>query len=149
MPIRINLGPKDIANNVVEIVRRDTNEKLKNVPQNGLLQYLLKLSTEIQENLFRQAKDFQSKNTFNANNEKEFTEKIQNGGFLTTFWCGNNSCEENIKQKTKATIRCIPFKLSAARGEPCQGRVDQKKEEGYCISCNKNSSQKVFFAKAY
>ena len=55
------------------------------------------------------------------------------------FWCVNNSCEENIKQKTKATIRCIPFKL----------QVDQNKEEGYCISCNKNAKQKVFFAKAY
>ena len=139
VPIRINLGPKDISSNVVEIVRRDTNEKLKNVPQNDLLQYLLKLSTAIQENLFRQARDFQNKNTFNVSNEKEFTEKIQNGGFLTAFWCGNNSCEENLKQKTKATIRCIPFKLP----------VDQNKEEGYCISCNKNSNQKVFFAKAY
>lgn len=149
VPIRINLGPKDINNNVVEIVRRDTNEKLKGIPQNGLLQYLLKLSTEIQENLFGQAKDFQSKNTFNVNNEKEFTEKIANGGFLTAFWCGNNSCEENIKQKTKATIRCIPFKLPAAKGEPCQEQVDQNKKEGYCISCNKDSKQKVFFAKAY
>ena len=139
VPIRINLGPKDIANNVVEIVRRDINEKLKNVPQSGLLQYLLKLSTEIQENLFRQAKDFQNKNTFNVSTEKEFIEKIQNGGFLTAFWCENNSCEENIKQKTKATIRCIPFKLP----------VDQTKEEGYCIVCNKSSRQKVFFAKAY
>ena len=71
-----------------------------------------------------------SKNIFNVNNEKEFTEKIQNGGFLTAFWCGNNSCEENIKQKTKATIRCIPFKLP----------VDQSKEEGYCIVCNKDSN---------
>ncbi len=139
VPIRINLGPKDISNNVVEIVRRDTCEKLKNVPQDNLLQYLLKLSTEIQENLFRQAKDFQVKNTFNVNNEKEFIEKIVNGGFLTGFWCGNNSCEENIKQKTKATIRCIPFKLP----------VDQNKEEGYCIVCNKSSREKVFFAKAY
>ena len=139
VPIRINLGPKDISNNVVEVVRRDTSEKLKNVPQQGLEQYLLKLSTGIQENLFRQAKEFQNKNTFTVSSQKEFEEKLISGGFLIGFWCGNMSCEENIKQKTKATIRCIPFKML----------VDQIQEEGYCISCNKNSKQKVVFAKAY
>ena len=139
VPIRINLGPKDISNNVVEIVRRDTLEKLKNIPQEGLSQYLSKLSTEIQENLFRQAKDFLDKNTFNLKNEKEFTQKIASGGFLIANWCGNTICEESIKEKTKATIRCIPFNLP----------VDQNKEEGYCIVCNKNAKQKVYFAKAY
>ena len=139
VPIRINLGPKDILSNVVEIVRRDTNEKLKNIPQNGLLQYLLKLSTEIQENLFRQAKDFQDNNTYVVNNEKEFIEKISNGGYLICFWCEKASCEENLKQKTKATIRCIPFKVP----------VDDLKEEGYCIVCNEIAKQKVVFAKAY
>ena len=149
VPIRINLGPKDIQNNVVEIVRRDTGEKLKNVPQQGLTQYLQKLSTEIQENLFRQAKEFQVKNTFSVNSKEEFIKTTSSGGFIVSFWCGNNSCEENIKQETKATIRCIPFKLPAAKGEPRKERVDQNQEEGYCIVCNKNSRQKVFFAKAY
>ena len=139
VPIRINLGPKDISNNALEIVRRDTNEKLKSVPQEGLKQYLSKLSTQIQENLFRQASEFQIKNTYTVTNEKEFTEKIARGGYLIGFWCGNESCEENLKQKTKATIRCIPFKLP----------VDQIKEEGYCIVCNQKAKQKVFFAKAY
>ena len=139
VPIRINLGPKDIANGVVEIVRRDTNEKLKNIPQQDLKQYLLKLSTEIQENLFRQANEFLTKNSFIVSNEKEFTEKIAKGGYLICFWCGNEQCEENLKQKTKATIRCIPFKLP----------VDQNKEEGYCIVCNKTAKHKVIFAKAY
>ena len=139
VPIRINIGPKDIANNVVEIVRRDTNEKLRNVAQEGLKQYLLKLSTEIQENLFRQAKDFLLKNTRHVNNEKEFVEKIKDGGYLVGFWCENESCEENLQKKTKATIRCIPFNLP----------VDGKKEEGYCIVCNKNSKKQVIFAKAY
>ena len=139
VPIRINIGPKDISKNVVEIVRRDTNEKLKNVPQEGLQQYLLKLSTEIQENLFRQACEFQNKNTYTVNNEKEFTEKIISGGFLIGFWCGKMTCEETLKQKTKATIRCIPFKSP----------VDQIQEEGYCIVCNQSAKQKVIFAKAY
>lgn len=149
VPIRINLGPKDIANNVVEIVRRDTNEKLRNIPQSNLKQYLLKLSTEIQENLFRQANEFLTKNTFIVSNEKEFIEKIAKGGYLICFWCGNEQCEENLKQKTKATIRCIPFKLPAAKSEPRQGWVDQNKEEGYCIVCSKTAKQKVIFAKAY
>ena len=139
VPIRINLGPKDIENSVVEIVRRDTNEKLKNIPQKGLKEYLLSMSTSIQENLFRQAGEFQKKNTHTVKNEKEFIEKVESGGYLITFWCGNESCEENLKQKTKATIRCIPFKLP----------VDGIKEEGYCIVCSKNTKQKVFFAKAY
>ena len=139
VPIRINLGPKDISNNVVEIVRRDTNEKLKNVPQENLRQYLLKLSTEVQENLFRQARDFLIKNTFMVKTEKEFIEKITSGGYLICFWCEKPECEENLKQKTKATIRCIPFKLP----------VDQSQEEGYCISCNQKAKQQVIFAKAY
>lgn len=139
VPIRINLGPKDLVNNVVEIVRRDTNEKLRNLPQEGLKQYILKLSTEIQENLFRQAKEFLVRNTYIVNGEKEFAEKIINGGYLICFWCESGLCEENLKQKTKATIRCIPFKLP----------VDQIKEEGYCIVCNKKAKQKVIFAKAY
>jgi len=99
----------------------------------------LQLSTAIQENLFRQAYEFKTKNTFIAANEKEFEEKIKTGGFLVGFWCKNMSCEENLKQKYKATIRCIPFKLG----------VDGIKEEGYCISCNKNAKEKVVFAKAY
>ena len=139
VPIRINLGPKDISNNVVEVVRRDTNEKLKNIEQKSLKEYLLKLSTEIQENLFRQAKEFLVKNTHIVANKKEFTEKIKSGGYLICFWCGNTSCEENLKDETKATIRCIPFKLP----------VDQTQEEGYCISCNKNAKEKAVFAKAY
>lgn len=139
VPIRLNLGPKDVANNVVEIVRRDSGEKLKSITQEGLKQYLLKLKTEIQENSFRQAKEFLSRNTFCVKNQKEFEEKIVNGGYLIGFWCGKASCEETLKQKTKATIRCIPFKLP----------VDSLQEEGYCIVCNQNSKQKVVFAKAY
>ena len=139
VPIRLNIGPKDIINNVVEIFRRDTNEKIKNVPQEGLQQFLTKLSTEIQENLFRQAGEFLKKNTFWVKDENEFIEKIAKGGYLICFWCENEMCEESLKQKTKATIRCIPFKLP----------VDQIEEEGYCIICNKKSNQKVIFAKAY
>ena len=139
VPIRINIGPRDVSNEVVEIVRRDTNEKLKNIPIEGLKQYLIKLSTEIQANLFRQAKEFQAKNTVNVKDEKEFTEKIKSGGYLTGFWCENLSCEEVLQKKTKATIRCIPFNLP----------VDQSKEEGYCIVCNKKSKLRVIFAKAY
>lgn len=139
VPIRLNIGPKDIVNNVVEVFRRDTNEKIKNVPQEGLEQFLTKLSTEIQENLFRQASEFLKKNTFLVKDENEFIEKIAKGGYLICFWCENEMCEESLKQKTKATIRCIPFKLP----------VDQIEEEGYCIVCNKKSNQKVIFAKAY
>jgi prolyl-tRNA synthetase len=146
VPIRLNLGPKDISNNVVEIVRRDTLEKLRGIPQEGLLQYLIKLSTEIQENLFRQANDFKNKNTEFVASEKEFIEKITTTpGFLVSFWCGSSSCEDHIKEKTKATIRCIPFNTPDCQNIP----VDQMKKEGYCIVCNKDAKQKVIFAKAY
>ena len=146
MPIRLNLGPKDISSNVVEIVRRDTLEKLRGIPQEGLLQYLIKLSTEIQENLFRQAKDFKNKNTEFVASEKEFIEKIATTpGFLVSFWCGSSNCEDHIKEKTKATIRCIPFNTPDCQNIP----VDQMKKEGYCIVCNKDAKQKVIFAKAY
>jgi len=139
VPIRVNIGPRDVSNNVVEIVRRDTGEKLKNVPQNDIKQCLLKLSNEIQENLFRQAKDFLVKNTHLVTSEKEFLEKISNGGYLICYWEGTEKDEQALQQKTKANIRCIPFNLP----------VDQIEEEGYCIVCNKKTKQKVIFAKAY
>lgn len=149
VPLRINLGPKDVLSSVVEVVRRDTGEKIKNIPQKDLSQYLSSLSTEIQKNLFRQAKDFLVRSTCSVASEKEFVEKIQEGGYLISFWCGSPLCEEKIKEKTKATIRCIPFESPAAEGEPRQGRVDEIKEEGYCIVCNSKQRYKAIFAKAY
>lgn len=139
VPIRINIGPKDIENNVVEIYRRDTNEKFKNTPQENLEQYLIDLSTEIQKNLFRQAKDFLVKNTCFVKSKEEFLEKIKAGGYLVCFWEGTEKDEEALQEKTKANIRCIPFNLP----------VDEIEEEGYCIVCNKKTKQKAVFAKAY
>lgn len=139
VPIRINIGPKDIENDVVEIVRRDTCEKLRNIPQKGLKEYVKNLSSEIQENLFRQAQEFITKNTSFVKTKEELLEKINSGGYGICFWEGTEDDEGSIQEKTKANIRCIPFNLP----------VDDIPEEGYCIVCNKKTKQKAIFAKAY
>ena len=139
VPIRLNIGPKDIQNNVCEIVRRDTCEKLKNIPQENLKQYLIDLSNEIQINLFRQAQSFLIENTYFVNSKNDLIEKVKSGGYVVCFWDGDESDERSIQEETKANIRCIPFNMP----------IKLENEEGNCIISNKPTKQKVIFAKAY
>jgi prolyl-tRNA synthetase len=135
VPVRIAIGPKDVANGTVEIARRDTLEK-KLYPFSEVLDTIEKLMVDIQENLFKKALKFREDNTRKADTYEEFKKLLEEkGGFISAHWDGTSETEEKIKEETKATIRVIPF--------------EQVTEEGKCIYSGKPSKGRVLFAKAY
>ena len=135
IPVRLAIGPRDLENRTVEIVRRDTLEK-KNIPMEGLADTVMLLLDEIQRNMFEKALDFRIKNTFRADTWEEFKEILETrGGFVSAHWDGTTETETKIKDETKATIRCIP--------------LDAQPEQGKCIYTGRPSSQRVIFALAY
>lgn len=135
VPVRIAIGPRDIENGTVEVARRDTLEKevyqitdIENKIEN--------LLDAIQNNLFTKALSFRQNNTRKADTWEEFNKILdQEGGFILAHWDGTPETEEAIKEKTKATIRCIPF--------------DAPEEEGKCIFSGKPSKRRVVFARSY
>ncbi len=135
VPIRVTIGERDLANNLVEIARRDTDHKeTKEVA--GVSEYILSLLDDIQQNIFTRAKTFRDNNIREANSWEEFTSLLENeGGFISAHWDGTAESEDEIKTKTKATIRCIP--------------LNNTLEDGVCILSGKPSKQRVLFAKAY
>ncbi|MDR1793339.1 MAG: proline--tRNA ligase [Bacteroidales bacterium] len=135
VPVRITIGPRDLENEQVEICRRDTLEK-QLVSQATLTSTVEDLLSQIQENLFNKAAQFQQNNIRKADTWEEFTQILEkHGGFVSAHWDGTTQTEEIIKEKTKATIRCIPF--------------DNPQEDGKCILTGKPSKERVLFAKAY
>ncbi|HER24164.1 MAG TPA: proline--tRNA ligase [Candidatus Atribacteria bacterium] len=135
VPLRLEIGPKDMAKGQVMIARRDTGEKMA-VNEEMLVETVNKLLNSIQENLFAQAKKFLEENIRETSDYNEFKTIIENQkGLIKTYWCENKDCEDKIKEETKASIRCIPF--------------EQEKASGKCIYCGKESSTLVYFARAY
>ncbi|NOY59255.1 MAG: proline--tRNA ligase [Calditrichaeota bacterium] len=135
IPIRIEFGPKDLENNQVVLVRRDTSEKSA-VSPDGLLERIERLLEEIQTGMFSRAKEFRDTNTFKEDDFDSFKKRIENpGGFFWVHWCGDPVCEAKFQETSKATIRLIP--------------MDGDKEEGKCIICGKKSEQRVLVAKSY
>lgn len=135
VPVRLAIGARDLEKNVVEIARRDTKEKMV-VTLDGVAQYVQSLLEEIQQNMFNKAKAFRDERITPANNWDEFEKLLdEKGGFVAAHWDGTPETEEAIKEKTKATIRCIP--------------LDNEKETGSCILTGKPSAQRVLFARAY
>jgi len=135
VPVRIAIGPRDIANNTVEVSRRDTLEK-NTIPCSGVKEYITDLLDKIQLNIFNKALSFRNQNTHYCNTWKEFREIINSkGGFIMAHWDGTAETEARIKEETRATIRCIPF--------------DSPSEEGKCVYSGKPSARRVLFAVAY
>ncbi|WP_296970671.1 proline--tRNA ligase [Tepidanaerobacter sp. EBM-38] len=135
VPVRIEIGPKDIQKQQVVLVRRDTGEKFT-VSEPELLSCLKTLLNEIQENMFDQAKRFMQENIREIDNFDEFKQVIDaKRGFIKTHWCGNPECEKFVKEQTGATLRCIPF--------------SEQSTIGRCIVCDKESNIIAYFAKSY
>ena len=135
VPIRIEIGQRDILNKELVLYRRDKNEK-SNIKIDDFVNIVKKTLEDIQTNLFLEAKNFQVKNTHNVKNFDEFKSVIENeGGFIKCGWDGTSETESRIKELTKATIRVIPFEQD----------IDQLK----CIYSNKKAKYEVIFAKAY
>ncbi len=135
IPVRIAIGPRDIEQGTVEVARRDTKEK--SVYQMTDLDVKIEhLLSQIQENIYTKALNFREEHTYNADTWNEFVDIIENKtGFVYAHWDGTSETEQMIKEKTKATIRCIP--------------LNNKKENGKCILTGNPSEQRVLFARAY
>ena len=135
VPVRLALGARDLEKNEVEIVRRDTKEK-RVVSLDGIATYVDGLLKEIQQNMFNTAKTYRDEHITKADSWDEFEKLLdEKGGFVSAHWDGTAETEEAIKDKTKATIRCILLKNA--------------QEEGKCILSGKPSTQRVLFARAY
>ena len=135
VPLRIAIGPRDIKNKIVEIARRDTMTKCS-VKQRDVVKFISSELKVIQDDLFKNAQNFQKQNTVEVDNFEEFKKVIDNtGGFVYAHWDGTPQTEKIIKEKTKATIRCIP--------------IISNDKSGFCVYSGKPSSRRVLFAKAY
>lgn len=137
VPLRVEIGPKDIEKNQVVFARRDTGEK-KFVPLDRLVPEARQTLDHIHDTLYARAKKYMDDNTFYVDSYDEFKQRTAGeggAGLLMAHWCGDRACEEAIQQETKATIRCIPF--------------DMGSEKGKCIRCGDESEGRVAFAKAY
>jgi prolyl-tRNA synthetase len=136
VPLRIEIGPKDLAKGSVVLARRDKpgKEGKSFQPQQGLPAVVSKLLDEIQLALLTRARDFRDANTKEPKNYEEFKAAVENG-FALAFWCGDPECEAKIKEETKATMRCIP--------------LAQRESSGTCIFCGRSAKEKGIFARAY
>ena len=136
VPLRLELGPKDVAKGSVVLARRDRpgKEGKTFVPQQGIAASVAQLLEEIQQALFDRALAFRKANTAEPGDYAEFKLAVEKG-FAFSWWCGNADCEASIKEETKATMRCIP--------------LDQPGGSGECIHCGQPSQEKAIFAKAY
>jgi prolyl-tRNA synthetase len=135
VPLRIAVGLRDLENNTVELARRDTKEK-QTVSIDGLSERIMQLLGEIQQSIYNKAKAHLDAHITPVNSWDEFVKVLEEkAGFLSAFWDGTAETEAAIKEKTKATIRCIPL-----------GNVE---EEGVCVYSGKPAKQRVLFAQAY
>lgn len=137
VPIRIELGPKDVQSGNVVLVRRDTGEK-RVAPQADLTNEILRTLEQIQSNLYQRALAFRERNTREIDDYDQFKQQIDDPAqakFFWAHWCGEREAEERLQEETKATIRCIP--------------LGGKQEAGKCLITGKPSTQRVLLARAY
>lgn len=135
VPVRLEIGPKELEADQATLVRRDNGDK-SNVSLKSLVKELPKVLDDIQASLLGQAEKFLKDNTRDADSWGEF-KKIMAGprGFIRAFWCEDADCEAKIKTQTKATTRCLP--------------LDAKDEKGSCVHCDKPANHRWLFAQAY
>ena len=135
VPVRLEVGSKELGDRSVTIARRDTGEKMT-VAREEVLDNIERLLNEMQKALFAKAKAFLDENTRDAASFEEF-KNIMNStrGFIRAFWCEDTECETAIKKETKASTRCLP--------------LDAKKENSVCVHCGKPATHRWFFAQAY
>ncbi|MDD3220139.1 MAG: proline--tRNA ligase [Lachnospiraceae bacterium] len=135
IPLRVELGPKDIENNQAVLVRRDTREKVV-VSLDEVASEAAKLLEVIQSDMFNRAKAHRDSHTYEASTYEEFKKIVdEKPGFVKAPWCGNQECEDKIKEETSATSRCIPFE---------GGETDS-----VCVCCGKPAKKMVYWGKAY
>ena len=136
VPLRIEIGPRDIENDQVVFARRDIpgKEGKSFVPIADVAETAMQMLDSIQSDMLKRATDFRDANTFEPNDYEGFKEIIENG-FALTWWCGKEECEDKVKEDTQATIRCIP--------------MEQPDSDGVCIVCGAEAEEMTIFARAY
>ncbi len=136
VPLRIEVGPKDVQKRTVALARRDKpgREGKSFVPQSGLEATVANLLADIQKSMLERATTFRDSHIFDPKDYAELTEVVKDG-WAYSFWCESADCEAKVKEDTKATTRCMP--------------LDQSEGKGKCIVCSKEAEGKVFFARAY
>jgi prolyl-tRNA synthetase len=135
VPVRLVLGPRDLAAGTVEMMRRDTLVK-ESVQLDGIVELVEQTLADMQGAIFQKALDFRNSMITKVDSWEEFKEVLDNkGGFVLAHWDGTTETEIAIKEATKATIRCIPF--------------DTVDEEGTCVFSGKPSHRRVLFARSY
>ena len=135
IPVRIELGPKDIEANQCVVVRRDTREKIV-VSLDEVAEKLTQILDTMQKEMFERAKAHRDSHTYEAKTYEEFKDTIANKpGFVKAMWCGDVECENKIKEETTATSRCIPWK--------------QEQIADTCVCCGKPAKHMVYWGKAY
>ena len=138
VPVRLAMGGRDLENGTIEIARRDTQTK-ETVSIDGIVNTVQALLEEIQTNLLQKALSFRVENTRSVDSYEEFKEEVKKGGFILAHWDGTPETEQQIKEDTKATIRCIPLpELKEFQSEP-----------GVCMVTGKPSAGRVVFALSY
>ncbi|MBI5082915.1 MAG: proline--tRNA ligase, partial [Chloroflexi bacterium] len=137
VPLRIEVGPKDVEKGTVAMARRDMpgREGKSFVSQDGIAETAKTMLNTIHKALYDRALKMRDENTHDPKDYAEF-KKVMEKGFAISYWCGEAECEAKIKEETKATTRCIPLD-----GQPT--------EAGTCIHCGKVAKEKALFAKAY
>ena len=128
VPVRLAMGGRDLENNTIELMRRDTLEK-ESVSFDGIVEHVKALLDDIQDNIFRKAKAFRDSHIYECENYEEFKEKVKDGGFFLCHWDGTEETEAKIKEDTQATIRCVPYMfeqtpgVDMVSGKPAKYRV--------------------------
>ena len=135
IPVRIEVGPRDLENGVVTVCRRDTLEK-STMPLEGFVDSLKALLDDIQATLYRQAKEFRDAHTVPVHNMEELGQAVETG-FAKAMWCEDRACEDEIKEKFNASSRNMPFdQANHVFGDTC-------------VCCGKPARKVMYFAKAY
>ena len=137
VPVRLEIGPRDIENGVCMLARRDTNEKAA-YSLGGIANTVSEMLDTIQKDMLEAARAFREDHTFKATNWDEFMQGIEEGhGFVKAMWCGDKECETAIKEETGVTTRCMPFDN------------EQEHLSDVCVHCGKPAKRMTIFAKAY
>jgi prolyl-tRNA synthetase len=144
VPVRVELGPKDVAKQAAVLARRDRpgREGKISVSLTDVPAAAEKLLVEIQQSMFDKALAFRRSNTHAAADYEEFKKAVETG-FAFAGWCGGSDCEEKIKEETRATMRCIPLHPEAVLGPG--GAAGS----GKCVHCGQAAKERAIFARAY
>lgn len=135
IPVRVELGPRDIAEGKAVVVRRDTREKIT-LAIDELATKLPEILDTMQKELLERARAHRDEHTYEAHNYEEFKDIVANKpGFVKAMWCGDQACEDKIKEDTTATSRCMPF--------------EQESISDVCVCCGKPAKKLVYWGKAY